>query len=261
MVGAERRARLEAWLSNMIPAKMPTTCRDRLLSLSSRAEAAVLADHLHRCIEEERAALAGEVHDEIGGALAALRFDLAWIGRHASEESVRARAAAATETLLGAIEAGQRIAHDLLPPMLDQGLAVAVRRLAADFQQRTGITTRVTTTAARFEPVPAVQRVAYRTAQEALTNVGKHAQCSEVSIELRTGADLLTLAIADNGQGLARAALEDPAALGLKGLRRRARTVNGRLRVGARPGVGTSVTLRVPLQQAEALPDATERRA
>lgn len=212
------------------------------------------ADYLHHCIAEERAALAREVHDDIGGALAALRFDLAWIGRHASDAALLSRVDAATEMLGYAIGASQRIALELQPPALDQGLAAAVRGLAAGFERRTGIKTRFTARAGSIEPARAVQQVAYRTAQEALTNIGKHAQCSEVSIELRAGIDELTLAIADNGQGVSRAALDKPAALGLKGLRQRARTVNGRLRVGSRQGAGTSVVLKVPLQAGAAVP-------
>jgi signal transduction histidine kinase len=245
-------------LSNIIARKMPTQRSARVPPAVSSA--GPYADYLHRCIEEERAALAREVHDDIGGALAALRFDLGWIGRHTDDAAVKARVDGATEMLAYAIDACQRIAQDLQPPALAKGLAAAVRGLAAGFERRTGIKTRFTSaSAAGIEPGRAVQQVAYRTAQEALTNIGKHAQCSEVSIALRAGATLLTLEIADNGQGVSRAALDKAAALGLKGLRQRARTVNGRLRVGSRHGEGTAVVLRVPLHEAAVAPASSGR--
>ncbi len=75
-----------------------------------------------------------------------------------------------------------------------------------------------------------------------------------MSIDLRTGGGLLTLAIADNGQGIPRGAQDKPAALGLKGLRQSARTVNGRLRIASRAGTGTSVVLKVPLEAGNAPP-------
>ena len=80
-----------------------------------------------------------------------------------------------------------------------------------------------------------------------------------MSIALRAGTSLLTLEIADNGQGVSRAALDKAAALGLKGLRQRARTVNGRLRVGSRHGAGTAVVLSVPLHEAAAAPASAGR--
>ncbi len=164
---------------------MPTQRSER--SPPPRPDAGSFADYLHQCIEEERAALAREVHDDIGGALAAIRFDLDWIGRHAADAAVRSRLDAATEMLGYAIGASQRIALDLQPPMLDKGLVAAVCELAAGFERRTGIKTRIRTACSGVEPARAVQRVAFRTAQETLTNIGKHAHCSEVSIDLRTG--------------------------------------------------------------------------
>ena len=241
-------------LSNIIGAKMPT--KDSEKASPSPANAQHAADYLHDCIKQERAAIAREIHDDIGGALAAIRFDLAWIGRHANDRAMQARAGAALEVLRHAIDASQRIAQDLQPAMLDQGLVAAVRWLADGFERRTGIKTQFSTTRERIDMASAVQLVAYRTVQEALTNIGKHAQCSAVSIELSASAKLLSLEIADNGQGVSRAALEKPSALGLKGLRERARTVGGRLDIGNRHGVGTAIVLSVPLRRpATAAPD------
>ena len=92
-----------------------------------------------------------------------------------------------------------------------------------------------------------IQLVAYRTAQEALTNISKHAQPSKVDIELSDKEGVLTLEVADNGHGMDSTVRDKPKAFGLKGLQERARTVGGWLDISSRPGKGTSVILSVPL--------------
>jgi two-component system, NarL family, sensor histidine kinase UhpB len=210
-----------------------------------------LNEYLQKCIEEERQSIAREVHDDIGGSLAALKFDLAWIGRHATEPGVLDHVNAATEMLQHAIGASQRIVQDLRPPVLDQGIVAAVDWLAGSFERRTGVKTAFTTTHEVIQAPDDVQLVAYRTAQEALTNIAKHAACSEVRIDLSDGENVLTLEITDNGRGLTRAELDKPKTYGLKGLGERARTVDGWLDISHDGGVGTSIILSVPLAPAE----------
>ena len=89
--------------------------------------------------------------------------------------------------------------------------------------------------------------MAYRTAQEALTNISKHAQPGKVDIELSDKEGVLTLEVADNGRGMDATGRNKPKAFGLKGLQERARTVGGWLDISSRPGQGTSVILSVPL--------------
>ena len=94
---------------------------------------------------------------------------------------------------------------------------------------------------------PEIQLVAYRTAQEALTNIGKYAQPSKVSIDLSDYEGVLTLEIADNGCGMGPEMRTKPKAFGLKGLQERARTVGGWLDISSQPTKGTCITLTVPL--------------
>jgi len=84
-----------------------------------------------------------------------------------------------------------------------------------------------------------------------LTNIAKHAACTEVRIDLSDGEDVLTLEITDNGRGLTRAELEKPKVFGLKGLSERARTVDGWLDISNDAGIGTSIILSVPLPRAD----------
>ena len=214
----------------------------------SERRLAELAEHLQSSIEAERAAIAREIHDDIGGALTAVKFDLAWIDRHAPEEGgIRSRTHTALDMLQHALGASQRIMMNLRPPVLDQGLVAAVQWLAKNFERRTGITVQLRSSAARIPMAPDVQLVAYRTAQEALTNVSKHAQATHVRIELSDDENVLTLEVSDDGQGLSSEARAKAKAFGLRGLQERARTVGGWLDVSSRPGQGTSVIVSIPL--------------
>ncbi|WP_041193410.1 ATP-binding protein [Candidatus Symbiobacter mobilis] len=219
---------------------------DRELA-QSRERLAGFAEHLQHIIEQERAAIAREIHDDIGGALAAIRFDLFWLQRHCPAADAQEHIGTATEMLQQAIEASQRIMRNLRPAILDQGLSAAITWLADSFSRRTGIDTHV---AIPHEPegLPKeVLLVAYRTAQEALTNIAKHAQCSRVQIELSDSGGMLTLEVRDDGIGLTPQDREKQRSFGLRGMVERAKTVEGWVDISSQPGVGTSITLSIPL--------------
>lgn len=214
---------------------------------ASEQRLARFAEHLQSSIEHERAAIAREIHDDIGGSLAAIQFDLSWISRHHADTDTLAHVQAATAMLQHAVGASQRIMMNLRPAILDQGLEAAIDWLAGEFERRTGIRTVVRAALRQSELTKTVQLTAYRTAQEALTNISKHARCSEVRVELSDAEGVLTLEITDNGQGIVPTERHKPKAFGLKGLQERARTAGGWLDVSSRAGAGTSITLSVPL--------------
>jgi len=210
-----------------------------------------LAQHLQTSVESERAAIAREIHDDVGGALTALNFDLAWIARHAESTPVRQRAASALETVTHAIEASQRVMHNLRPAILEQGLVAALQWMSTRFERRTGIACHFSSDQEVLELPSGVPLVAYRTAQEALTNVSKHAQASRVAIELTVAAGTLTLEIGDNGRGLARDDLAKLRSFGIRGLHERASTVGGWVDLSS-SARGTTLILSVPLLPADA---------
>lgn len=218
-----------------------------------------LAGHLQTSVELERAAIAREIHDDVGGSLTAVKFDLAWIDRHAQEPEVRQRVAAALETVNAAIDASQRIMHNLRPAILEQGLVAALQWMTARFERRTGIEAGLRIGDERLALPAGVPLVAYRTAQEALTNVSKHALATRVDIELSLDSGVLTLEIRDNGRGIAPNDLNKERSFGIRGLHERAATVGGWVDLSAAPGGGTSLILTVPLaaDAIEALDDET----
>jgi two-component system, NarL family, sensor histidine kinase UhpB len=221
----------------------------------SRQRLAELAEHLQSGIEEERARISREIHDDIGGALAAVKLDLAWVGRHIDSQEVRQHVGSAMDMLQHALEASQRIMMNLRPPILDQGLVAAVQWLASSFERRSGLPVLVRRSSEVIDVPHDVQLVAYRTAQEALTNVAKHAHASAVDIDLSDQEGVLTLEVNDNGRGLGGEALRKAKSFGLLGLRERAAKVGGWLDISSSPR-GTSVILSVPLVAAGAGFDA-----
>jgi signal transduction histidine kinase len=206
-----------------------------------------LAQHLQMSVELERAAIAREIHDDVGGSLTALKFDLAWIARHSDSHEVLSRVNSALETVTHAIEASQRIMHNLRPAILEQGLIAALQWMASRFEKRTGIACEFRSRHEHLTLPPGVPLVAYRTAQEALTNVSKHAQASQVHVDLSLAGGVLSLEVSDNGRGLNQDDLAKARSFGIRGLHERAGTVGGWVDLSSGPG-GTTLILSVPLE-------------
>ena len=217
---------------------------------SLRQRMSALTQHLQTSVEAERAAIAREIHDDVGGSLTALKFDLAWIERRTQDAEIRQRVHHALETVTAAIEASQRIMHNLRPAILDQGLVAALQWMTARFEKRTGVATVFRTSHEALPPLPAgVALTAYRTAQEALTNIDKHAQARRVSVDLLLAHGILSLEVADDGRGFDVKA--DPAGhFGLLGMRERAQRVGARLELHSQRGRGTEVRVCLPLAPA-----------
>lgn len=209
-----------------------------------------LAQHLQNSIELERAAIAREIHDDVGGSLTALKFDLAWIARHADSAAVLGRVNSALETVTLAIDSSQRIMHNLRPAILEQGLVAALHWLVTRFEKRTGIECLLRLPADAPELPAGVPLVAYRTAQEALTNISKHAHASRVQLDLALAGGVLSLEISDNGRGLSADDLAKARSFGIRGLHERAGTLGGWIELSSGPG-GTTMMLSVPLNPAE----------
>ncbi len=226
---------------------------------ASERRLAELTEHLQTSIEQERTAIAREIHDDIGGALTAVKFDLSWIARNtATQPHVVQHAQSALEMLQHALGASQRIMLDLRPPVLDQGLAAAIQWLAEGFERRTGIPVALRLSPLHNNLASNIQLVAYRTTQEALTNVSKYAQATAVHIEMSDAEGVLTVEVRDNGCGIAPAQRDKPKAFGLRGLAERARTVGGWLDVSSQIGKGSSIIVSIPLPSASGAEFAEE---
>jgi two-component system, NarL family, sensor histidine kinase UhpB len=204
-------------------------------------------DSLRRVIgaqEAERLRVAQELHDEIGQNLTAALLQLARVRREAGPE-LEPQVAEATETVRANLDDLRRIAQRLRPQALDElGLTSALSQFSARLSAHAGleIETRLETA---LPPLTREQElVIYRVAQEALTNVVRHAGASRSELVLERSTDRLTLRVADDGTGVDGSA---EASGGVRGMRERATLIHGDLHVGPRDGGGTEVVLHVPL--------------
>lgn len=206
------------------------------------------AQMLHAVIraqEDERLRVAHELHDSFGQLLASVLLALKLVDQQRTLPEARARLADAREITAAAAGEVKRIALELRPASLDDyGLPAALRRLASDAQERSGVSV-VTEIATEGRPSSVVETVVYRVAQEALTNALKYADASRISLSLAEVWGQMRLLVKDDGQGFELANV-DGRGLGLIGMRERAHLVGGRLEIDSAVGAGTSVELVVP---------------
>jgi len=224
---------------------------------ASRTELRRLSRELLEIAERERTRLSREVHDQIGQALTGLKMDLTTTRRRLERsdvEGAQASLTAAIDLVDDTVRIARRIALNLRPSLLDDfGLAAAVEWQLDDFAQRSGI--RQQHAVAVDEPTvsPAVATAAYRILNEALTNITRHAAASAVDVRLATDGSHLTLVVRDDGRGITKEEQSGPHALGLLGIRERARQLGGRVTVVGEHGRGTVLTLVLPLETPDTL--------
>ena len=154
------------------------------------------------------------------------------------------------EAVTLAHEASQRIMHNLRPAILEQGLVPALQWMTERFAKRTGIDTAFRTSHDQMVLSAGVPLVAYRFAQEALTNVSKHAHATRVSVDLAQAGGVLSLEVSDNGRGLNEEDLAKARSFGIRGLRERAETVGGWVDISSGAN-GTTLILSIPLSGPE----------
>jgi PAS domain S-box-containing protein len=171
----------------------------------SREQLRALLARLQKAQEEERIRVAREIHDELGQLLTGLKMDVRWLERKLAAPGLPPtlnplldRAVAASELADQTIAVVQKIAGDLRPGVLDRlGLVAALTQKARWFEERTGITCHVTASESGLSVSPEVATELFYICQEALTNVTRHAQATEVRVRFETVDDVATLEVAD----------------------------------------------------------------
>lgn len=203
------------------------------------AQRKVLVRRLLAATEDERRRLARELHDEIAQLLTVIQLSL----HHVNVDTPEMRRA--SELLVRTQQEIHRIIYDLRPSLLDDlGLPAAIKSYAQDHLVREGL--RVNLEIEEDLPAhPEIETAIFRIYQELVTNVLRHAHAENVSIELARRGGALTLTVEDDGRGFEPEAVAMSA--GLTGMRERAALVNGTIRFESEPGVGTQVTVEIPL--------------
>jgi PAS domain S-box-containing protein len=220
----------------------------------SERQLRLLAAHIEDAREQERTRIARDIHDNLGQMLSVLKLDLAGLPlQHrfenpASQEAFEGEVAAMLGRVDSTIDTVRRISAELRPGILDHvGLPAALRWQLHEFTSRTGL--RSTCSGLNQElKLPAGHATAvFRIFQEILTNILRHAAASSITVRLRADGGWLTLRVADDGKGIDLKRLSDPDALGIVGMRERARIAGGEVRFAAGRRGGTVVTVHIPM--------------
>ena len=199
--------------------------------------------------EQERVRIAREVHDELGQALTAMKIDLRQIGRQHPELEEPLNALG--RQIDDVVEIVRRIASDLRPAILDDlGVTAALEQQLRRVRESTGMKTSLV-----VDEDPSLDMLTsvtlYRIAQEALANIVRHADASEVEVSLAIRNAAAVLEIGDNGLGVTPEQLANPRSLGIIGMRERAELLGGSVAIRGGPGEGTVVAVTLPLARDE----------
>lgn len=216
---------------------------------ASRQQLAELSSHLEAAKEEERERISRDIHDELGSILVFLKIEAAQLAAKLPADATKLREKAhSIETLLDqAMSTASRVARELRPGILKEfGLQAAIECQAEDFSQRFGIPCRVQCDDDGAEPEPDTSLGLFRIAQEALTNVAKHAHASLVVMRLGRESGNILLEIRDNGRGISQQDMQKPRSFGLRGIRERVASLGGEFSIGPAEHGGTHILLRVP---------------
>jgi signal transduction histidine kinase len=213
------------------------------------AELSELSTHLQGVREEEKAKLARDIHDELGGILVAAKMDVESVHRQvtALDPAAAGRLARAMAALDSGVDVKRRIIEELRPTLLDNlGLQTALDWLVTEGCQRAGLECELNLSAAVTLP-PEQSIAVYRIVQEALTNIVRYAEAKHVSVDLLRGDGSWTLVVSDDGIGIAEAASRNRLSHGINGMRQRARALGGEFSIRGRPGEGTVIEVTVPV--------------
>ena len=209
----------------------------------------VARDSLRRLVEgqeQERRRLARELHDETGQALTSVLLGLKAVEDAQDAVQLRSATGKLRELVVATLQDVRRLAVELRPKALDDfGLVPAVERLVQTFAEATGIEVQLEAQVSSERLPSAVETTLYRTVQEGLTNIARHAGAHRVSVLLMRRDGSVTAVIEDDGHGFAAEDLEG-GGMGLDAMRERVALLDGRLAIESTPGGGTTLVVEAP---------------
>lgn len=212
------------------------------------AEISELIEHIESAREEEKRAIARELHDDLGSALTALSMQLAILLQNLPPDpALNARAQQIKALLTGVTQTTRRIHRGLRPDKLDIfGIKTAIAEQCLEFENVTGVRCRADMPDEEVSYAPATEICLYRMLQEALANVAKHAQATRVNVVLDETDAEIVLTIRDDGAGFVLPATNPRKTHGLRSMQERARGLGGEIRIVSACGAGTVMTIRLP---------------
>ncbi len=214
----------------------------------SKLQLRELSSHIQDVREQERIAIAREVHDEMGSTLTAIKLDIAWLGGRLADKPALAEKARDIESLVDrCISAAGNISRSLRPSVLDTfGIVAAIEMEIEEFEKRTGICCTFKHDPTIAEVPPDISIALFRIFQETLANITKHAQASEVGVLMHDRDGGVELKVFDDGRGLTQADRAKPRSFGLRGIRERVEYFGGRVSIESPGGKGTHIGVFIP---------------
>ena len=214
----------------------------------SREQLAELSSYLQKVKEQERARIAREIHDDIGGTLTAIKCELfPCINAAARSPEFYQQKAKSIEALVDrVIDSTRRISLDLRPGILDCGIVAAVQWQAKEFSDRTGIACKVSCGSDEISLDSDLSVAIFRIFQETLTNIAKHAHATRIQVKLVELDELILLEVIDNGRGISYNDMEKQDSFGIRGMRERCQQLKGNFHISGETGKGTKVTILIP---------------
>lgn len=213
------------------------------------AKLQTLTTHLQNIREEERTSISREIHDELGSMLTVMKMELDWLAKKIDANPMHERILLMHQLSAEALGVTRRISQNLRPSVLDNlRLDGAIEWLAHEFEQRLGISCRLTMNATRLPRLDDRHNTnVFRIIQETLTNVARHAHATAVEIEVDETGDHIMIEIRDNGIGISKQQLLNLKSFGIAGMYERIKQLNGELKITGAPSQGSIVQLRIPL--------------
>lgn len=220
-------------------------------SLQYQEQLRELSARLQSVREEECSRIAREIHDDLGQAMTSLKMDIAWITRNMNsqtEQALRTKLREMSDLVDTTIQSVRRISTGLRPPVLDDiGLVAALEWHVQEFERRTHIPCKLTCSLEESSLQGEAATAVFRIFQETLTNVARHAQATQVSALLEETGGRLLLHVHDNGRGITPQEIDDPRSIGLLGMKERARSHGGWVKIRGAQNGGTDVDVVLPL--------------
>jgi signal transduction histidine kinase len=236
-------------------ARQATSLRDQKIELEHEVdertrELTALSTHLQGVSEQEKSALSRELHDELGGLLVAARMDLSWLQQRlpTTDPSIEQRFKRIHESLSAGVDLKRRVVEELRPTLLDNmGLFTALRWQFKETCRRAGLkcTESIPEAEPKFHPDAAIG--VFRIAQEALTNILKHAEAKSANLVIGIEGDDFVLRVSDDGKGIPVNRLQTNTSHGLASMRHRIAALGGTWEVRSPSTGGTIVVASIPL--------------
>ena len=239
-------------------AQLTAELRDQKLQLERKVEERTrelveLSTHLQNVAEREKASLARELHDELGGLLVGARMDISWAEQHLAKNdpAMKQRLSRVQQNLAAGVDLKRRIIEELRPTLLDNvGLFAALRWQMKETCGAAGITCIESYPDEEPQFKSEASIALFRIAQEAFSNILKHSGAKTADISLGMDDETLLMRIADDGVGIPAGRFTSIASHGLASMRHRVRALGGRLDLRSPASGGTVLVVQIPITNA-----------